>query len=89
MLYLHVANVSYVPEAPEVLKLRSRELRVYEQSTPECDEQQWDLCLRSMSTFDRFFLPVLWHHCWQSGLYRGVVVAWKLRAEFQLSLTQS
>eukprot|EP00892_Ulva_mutabilis_P002380 jgi/Ulvmu1/12142/UM085_0006.1 len=53
MLYLHVANTTYIPEAAEVPKLRSRELRVFERSTPECDQGQWDLCFRSVCTLDR------------------------------------
>lgn len=68
LLYLHVANVTYVPEAPEVLKLRARELRVYEEITPECDSQQWDLCFRSASTFDRCALLPSFHTVSATGL---------------------
>lgn len=59
LLYLHVANVTYVPEAKVVSRLRARELRVYEESTSECDSQEWELCFRSVSTFDRCaLLPI-------------------------------
>jgi hypothetical protein len=53
ILFLQVANVTYVQESPLSHRLRSRELLVVQQKTEECGMGKWDLCFVSACLLDR------------------------------------
>lgn len=52
VLFLQVANTTYVPEAPQVGSLRVQELHVIVERSPECDDGVPDLCFQSTCLLD-------------------------------------
>jgi hypothetical protein len=53
ILYLNVANVTYIPRSKLTSKLRPQELRVVERSTPACLSSAEGLCLHSSCILNR------------------------------------
>lgn len=51
-LFLQVANVTYVPAAPQLGSLRVQELRAVVERTSECDDGMPDLCFQSTCLLD-------------------------------------
>lgn len=53
LLYLRVANTTYVPSSPRVRELRVSERTILTESTPQCGKpESQDLCLESTAIID-------------------------------------
>lgn len=58
ILYLSIANVTYVPQNPLFSNLRSREVHIVDEETAGCKSDDEGRCLVSVSILSRYPFPI-------------------------------